>query len=555
MSLKRLMANADAGRIGLATGALALVLSAGPLAATNWTVQTGGGTCASPGDLVCGTLQQAVDAAAASGDTIDITAGTFTEQVTITKSLTITGATAATSIIKSPDVLNPDSDGQRSIIRVSGASTVVTISKVTVTGPVTSNCGGINNGLYAAGGATLNLNNSIVTEIHDTPLGGCQNGIGIRLGVNAFGQVGKGTVDSNTFTVFQKAGVVVDGTGSNGTVTNNIITGVGPTVVIAQDGIQISRGATGSAASNTVTACECDHPSCSGSFNQAQASAILFFNAGANVSASNNILNNNDKGIYSSSTAPTTIANNTITNNRFEGVFLDQGTANVSGNLIQNNAWGLVVGAFLVADGTSANSIGNVFTNQILGNTVTGVSVYDKDLQDAFEPNLNAHHNRIFTNVAGITANTTAPEDVQNNWFGCNGGPNTVGCDTVTGGNLDFNPWLVLGITIAPNPVTAGQNATVTSSLAKNSDGVDTTGIGAVPKDITVSWTTAPLGTVNPTTRLAATLPFTSGLSTTTFNSAVAGQTTVCTTVDNAQVCLQLNINPVPVELQTFDAE
>ena len=554
MSLKRLMANADTGRIGLATGALALVLSAGPLAATNWTVQTGGGACASPGDLVCGTLQQAVDASV-SGDTIDITAGTFTEQVTIAKSLTITGATAATSIIKSPDVLAADVNGQRSIIRVDGATTVVTISKVTVTGPVTSNCGGINQGLFAVGGATLNLNNSVVTEIHDTPLGGCQNGLGVRLGMNAFAQVGKGTIDSNTFTVFQKAGVVVDGTGSSGTVTNNIVTGIGPTVQIAQDGIQISRGATGVANSNTVTACECDHPSCSGSFNQAQASAILFFNAGANVSAANNILNNNDKGIFSSSTAATTIVNNTITNNRFEGVFLDQGTSNVSGNLIQNNAWGLVVGAFLVADGTSANSVGNVFTNQILGNTIVGVSVYDKDLQDAFEPVLNARHNRIFTNVAGMNSNTTAPENVENNWFGCNGGPNTVGCDTVTGANLDFNPWLALGITIVPSPVTAGQNATVTSSLAKNSNGVDTTGIGAVPQDITVSWTTAPLGTVNPTTRLAATLPFTSGLSTTTFNSAVAGQTTVCTTVDNAQVCLQLNIDVVPVELQTFDAD
>jgi len=44
---------------------------------------------------------------------------------------------------------------------------------------------------------------------------------------------------------------------------------------------------------------------------------------------------------------------------------------------------------------------------------------------------------------------------LRTNWWGCNGGPDTSGCDTVdgVGGTVVFNPWLVLSISASPTQI------------------------------------------------------------------------------------------------------
>lgn len=58
-----------------------------------------------------------------------------------------------------------------------------------------------------------------------------------------------------------------------------------------------------------------------------------------------------------------------------------------------------------------------------------------------------------------------------NNWWGCNGGPGTAGCDVVgsDGGTLTYNPWLIITNTASPNPISPGQATTLTASVLKNS--------------------------------------------------------------------------------------
>jgi hypothetical protein len=78
-------------------------------------------------------------------------------------------------------------------------------------------------GVLVGGGASLTLADSVVAQIGDFPLQGCQSGI------------------------------AVDGPGSTARITGTTVTGSGPTPTIAQNGIQISFGATGSVTGSTIT--------------------------------------------------------------------------------------------------------------------------------------------------------------------------------------------------------------------------------------------------------------------------------------------------------------
>ena len=83
-------------------------------------------------------IQAAVDAAQ-SGDEIKVLAGTYREQVSIDKDLSIVGSGAGSTIIRAPGTLAPGEDGNRSIIEIrDGAS--VEVSRLTVSGPGSGTC-------------------------------------------------------------------------------------------------------------------------------------------------------------------------------------------------------------------------------------------------------------------------------------------------------------------------------------------------------------------------------------------------------------------------------
>jgi parallel beta-helix repeat protein len=211
------------------------------------------------------TIQSAVDAAQ-NGDLILVDAGTYTEQVTITgKDLTIKGQGDATHIV-APATLSANIDdtgsgtpSENAVIGVVGGH--VDISDVLVDGAgqanhVATTIGAADfDGIYFFN-ASGSVHDVTVTGIHDPynldgSLSGLQRGNGVFV-ANRDGVDRTVEISDSTIKDFQKTGIVFSGDGATADVHNNTVTGNGLQPIIAQNGIQISFGATGSVEHNNV---------------------------------------------------------------------------------------------------------------------------------------------------------------------------------------------------------------------------------------------------------------------------------------------------------------
>lgn len=390
----------------------------------------------------CATVQHAVDIACV-GATINVAAGNYPEQVSITKSLTVVGAGKAVTTIQAPASLPAAGD----IVTISGASTNVEISDLTVAGPGPSGCGSINAGIFVRDSAFADIHDNNISDIRDSALSGCQNGLGILVGRNSLATTGSATIQDNTISGYQKGGIVVDRLGSSATITGNTVTGVGNTPLIAQNGIQVSRGASASVTSNDVSDNRCDHPTCGPDpINDTFSAGILLFNnlvAGPATLVSGNDVSNNDTGIYNFIVQPSTtnVTSNTLTGNRFEAVYLDEGTVNLTGNTIANNpSFGIIAVAFT---GATGDSVGNLSCNEIESNGV-GIHLLDDDGGDAFVPTVSGDDNQISGNGTGVSNTTPATQNLENNYWGSGSGPNPPGSGDTLVGPVDAIPFLTL---------------------------------------------------------------------------------------------------------------
>ena len=113
----------------------------------------------------------------------------------------------------------------------------------------------------------------IVHDIGEVPLNGAQHGNAI-----VYLNGATGTVSGNNVYNYQKNGITVSGTGTSVSVLNNTVTGEGPITYIAQNGIQISFGATAQVVGNSVTGNDYSPP-------KVTACGLLIYKAGG-VSAS-----------------------------------------------------------------------------------------------------------------------------------------------------------------------------------------------------------------------------------------------------------------------------
>lgn len=188
---------------------------------------------------------------------------------------------------------------------------------------------------------------------------------------------------------------------------------------------------------------------------------------------------------------------------------------------------------------------------EITGNAITGwrngiaiVDEFDDTPSAALNATITATLNRIVGNAAGFTASGPgAGTTAERNWWGCNTGPNTAGCDTVTGG-IDFNPWLVLDLVAEPAEIPAdGGVSLLRADVSQDSAGnaVDTT---QFPTS-TLGFTTT-LGTVTPLDTLEAGVA--DGRLTAT---GTAGTAKVEAIFDNARVARDVVIKPRAVTVQT----
>lgn len=109
-----------------------------------------------------------------------------------------------------------------------------------------------------ANAADVDVTDSTIHDIGEQPLNGSQHGVGVFYTTSnqdgsPTGDAATGTLSGSTIAGYQKGGVVVSGDGAAVTVENNTVTGAGPVDWIAQNGIQVSYGATALVTGNTVS--------------------------------------------------------------------------------------------------------------------------------------------------------------------------------------------------------------------------------------------------------------------------------------------------------------
>jgi hypothetical protein len=338
--------------------AFAFCLVVSPIASAATAVVTPPGTTACKSFASYPTISLAVSSVPA-GSTIYICPGTYAEQVVINKNLTLTGEAGngssgpSASGGNNPVIVSPSGgvavntndlagypSGQPTAAQilvqtlpnshgVFGAPIVVNISNIAVDGS--------NNGLsgcatdlvgiyYQNASGTVNHVTARYQELDPGDFG-CQDGLALYA-QSGYG-TGTGTVTFENSSVhdYDKNGITADGAGMVATISGNYVVGIGATTLIAQNGIQLSTGASGKISTNTVTDDVYTNPSdcynSNPSLNTCYSSTgILLFDSGGTsgtpVTISSNTVSNTQGGIviYTDGSAPAdynTVSSNKVT--------------------------------------------------------------------------------------------------------------------------------------------------------------------------------------------------------------------------------------------------
>jgi len=312
-------------------------------------VVAGGKSCAQPGFK---TVQEGI--AAAAGGTVNVCAGTYTEQVTITgpvKLNAVSGVGTATlqmpaSPALSPTACDTKAGSEEQIDEVSICTTgAVSMTGITVEALVPlSSCQYGLNAIFVAGGATLKSTSQTIDGASTTlnSAKGCQHGIAVRVGSASKSETGHAKIKGATISGYEKNGPTVSGPSSTMSISSSTITGEGPSPYIAQNGIQIGFGGQGNVKTTSVSGNECEVASCGATGEQA--SGVLYFQAAPGNKLSGSTIKENDLGVYyasGSATVPAspdvTVSQDVLTSNRYEGVLLEEGRALLSADTINGS--------------------------------------------------------------------------------------------------------------------------------------------------------------------------------------------------------------------------
>src|SRR6266566_5604928 len=182
-------------------------------------------------------------------------------------------------------------------------------------------------GVVANGDAddvSVDILSSNIHDIGESPHNGSQHGVGIYW--RAFFAQGDvtGRMVGNTISAYQKGGIVANGTGVQATISDNTVTGDGHVTFIAMNGIQIGYGASASVMRNAVSGNSYIGFPGDGS---SSGGILVFGGAGygscpdgndcpytVNTKINDNVLSNNDVGVYLTNLAADYSAPLTATN-------------------------------------------------------------------------------------------------------------------------------------------------------------------------------------------------------------------------------------------------
>jgi len=301
-------------------------------------------------------IQLAV-AAAAPGDTIKVLPGTYHENVTIPAgkdNLKIRSEKRWGAIVQ-PVV----ADGA---VFEDDGSAGIEIRGFKIVGAATAN--GTDYGVLVNSGSAQ-ITENWITGIRDNPRSGVQSGVGV--GVLS----GSADIQKNLIDDYQKGGIVIDGAASSASISQNVVTGAGLTPLLAQNGIQISAGATAVVKQNVVSNNLYQSPDPN---NPVAAVGIYLLSAGAGSSVSQNDVFRNDENIVLEATNGAVVQQNDVSRATYEGIALFGSSTNrISQNDVEKSVNGPGIGLF---DGSNNNTVEQNTSNQ---NGLDGISVYGSD--------------------------------------------------------------------------------------------------------------------------------------------------------------------------------
>ncbi|HYM15593.1 MAG TPA: right-handed parallel beta-helix repeat-containing protein [Dehalococcoidia bacterium] len=401
------------------------------------------------------TIQAAIGAVS-TGGTVHVAAGTYTENLTVAKALTLVGAGQASTTIV-PAISGPTCaggsicPGGSNVILVQASN--VTIHDLTIDGDNPALTSGVvaggadiearngiiadytlgvfNNlvvhhvtvkniylrGIYAASGGTFNFHDDTVQNVQGSPSS-----------ISMFNFGGSGTFANNTVSGANDA---ISSNWSTGTqYLNNVITGSGSGVHTDNNGG--SGGVADLIQGNTVSACKID------------GYGVWTFAPYVSPTVQQNVVTGCAVGLAAagqSAAVTTTFADNAV-----------DGT----GALVTS---GGSTGAYITTDrfGFGTTNVSATLTGNIIKNNAVGI---DADSQAGYTTTINASHNAIFGNTAGVTLTDTPTPPVvlgigtfvlnmTPNWWGDVSGPahalNPGGIGNSVPDGVTYSPWLGIG--------------------------------------------------------------------------------------------------------------
>lgn len=448
------------------------------------------------------TVQGGVSGVTTGGNVIVASGNYIESQVNITKSVAITGAGPATTIIDGQN-LPPPTDGLVRIEPLASDAGTVIFSGFTVINPGSNST--------RVGMLIKPLNTSaMVTVTNNIIAGGNNSDYGIYLYRNRGTVIFTGNVITNT----GYNGVLIEQPIGATEVSSNTINVAGSSASY----FQMTYGSQDVTTTQRVAY---------NTFNGPFASAIAFNPSPVFVSVSARY------GKYTR----VEIVGNTITNLGAgrTGIALLNDTSDVTGaaGAVENPI--IMSNTITSTNAASSNGIylrGLVTNANIRGNDIRNLarSLTSAVANTHYATGASANFNNFVNNSLGIVWNITSTVNTENNWWGCNDGPGATGCDAITGtfqSAVDYTPWIVLNATMTPNPITPFGTATITVDMTQNSTPAPA---GGTTPDTTVIFT-ATEGTVpSPGTIVAGTAS--ALLTSTSGNSGIA-----CVTVDNESIC------------------
>ena len=183
---------------------------------------------------------------------------------------------------------------------------------------------------------------------------GCQDGLGVYVASDA-GDTSKVSMSKDSVTAYDKNGITCDDAGTTCTITGSTVTGIGPTGLIAQNGIQFYDAFSGSITDNTVSG----DSYTGGTYS---AAGLLLISTGS-LNVSTNTVSDSDVNIYLGT----------------DGTGLAAGHWSVTGNTVTGATDKVPGGASGFGDGIQLDSTSNAVTisgNNVTGGAENGISVF-----------------------------------------------------------------------------------------------------------------------------------------------------------------------------------